>query len=341
MSAGTQQCFTNLDFPEIRGFPETLAPFWGKSVVWGPYSQDVLTPSTPKLLLHGSEGGTERLLELVFPSLQLLVLLQFFMPHKNGWRKLLHNSWLMWDCHPTTVEVLVSSSSCLLFSVQALNQTGARISLVQQRCCTEIIYRKYIYCIYSIPKNTQNLIQRLSRVCVNFLSEKITPNEKTRQKCSSDPPRVGYNQQIQHCTVYRNGCFGQKVPRCYDVHLLPARQETKTPPKNDFGDPGSTGMSQKRPFAFWRSWEVVLKYTKIWYIYICMIILYFFCTKYRHYLKHFMCLHLRQIAFKNSPLRIPQTSRKSDMDWQSAVHCLSNSTNLGKWWDETIYIPEN
>ena len=31
--------------------------------------------------------------------------------------------------------------------------------------------------------------------------------------------------------MYRNGCFGQKVPRCYDVHLLPARQETKTPQK--------------------------------------------------------------------------------------------------------------
>ena len=51
------------------------------------------------------------------------------------------------------------------------------------------------------------------------------------------------------------------------------------------------------------------------------------CTKHIQYSKHFVCLHLRQIAFKNSQTEFP-SSRKSDMDWQSAVHCLSNSTNL-------------
>ena len=123
-------------------------------------------------------------------------------------------------------------------------------TLVQQRYCIEIIYRKYI--LYT--QKHQNPIHRLS------LSEKNSQQENsTKTKTPWDPPTVGYNQQIQHCTAYTNGCFGQKVPRCYDVHLLPARREKKT--KKIFWRPRLNRMSQKRPFAFWR--RVLLKYTKI------------------------------------------------------------------------------
>ena len=38
VSGHMEKYFTNLGFPEVRGFAETLAAFWGDNLVWGRYN---------------------------------------------------------------------------------------------------------------------------------------------------------------------------------------------------------------------------------------------------------------------------------------------------------------
>ena len=153
-------------------------------------------------------------------------------------------------------------------------------TLVQQRYCIEIIYRKYI--LYT--QKHQNPIHRLSLSRFLLSQKKNSQQENsTKTKTPWDPPTVGYNQQIQHCTAYTNGCFGQKVPRCYDVHLLPARREKKTK-KNLLATQTQQNVSKKAICLLEKS---VVKIYDI------------FVQNMQH-LKYFMCLHQRQTAFKNS-----------------------------------------